>query len=196
MTVTCSAQDVIYMQWSIHTFPFSNSATADFNTILRSGVKGVEVAQGITLYSEIATVSKRYYSTVSSTMTVSLSLSEQGEIDLYCIGRTQWEPIFETATVFDDFFSNCKQICSMNVVSPPVYSPNQTMLPFPSECVQTYCEYITVSNVYNSSYQVHQYHLQYHERRIIHGQTVSQSATTLLTRDTNSCSNTEHSTTS
>ena len=114
MTVTCSAQDVIDMRCSIHTFPFSNSATVDFNTILRSGLEDVEVAQGITLYSEIATVSQSYYSTVSSTMTVSLSLSEQGEIDFYCIGRTQWEPIFETATVSDDSFSNCKQICSMN----------------------------------------------------------------------------------
>ena len=62
MTVTCSAQDVIDMRWSIHTFPFSNSATADFNTILRSGVEDVEVAQGITLSSEIATVSQSYYS--------------------------------------------------------------------------------------------------------------------------------------
>ena len=114
MTVTCSAQDVIDMRWSIHTFPFSNSATADFNKILRSGVEDVEIAQGITLSSEIATVSQSYYSTVSSTMTVSSSLSEQGEIDFYCVGHTQWEPIFETASVFDDSFSNCKQICSMN----------------------------------------------------------------------------------
>ena len=107
MTVTCSAQDVLDMSWSVQlTFPYSFEDIY-FSTILQSSSEDIDIINGITLSSAIASVSEFYYSTVESTMTISSSLNQMGAITFICKGRTIDWPFYEIERVSDSY-NNCK----------------------------------------------------------------------------------------
>ena len=107
MTVTCSAQDVLDMSWSVRlTFPYS-SEDIYFSTILQSSSEDVDITNGITLSSAITSVSEFYYSTVESTMTISSSLNQMGAITFICEGQTIDWPFYGFERVSDSY-NNCK----------------------------------------------------------------------------------------
>ena len=99
-TVTCSAQNVRDMRWSIRSFATHIHEFVGFSTIIRSATQDEVIVPGITLSSVVITgLSNGIYSSVQSTMTVSPSLRQRGGITFICRGR-----ILDDNNFYNSFF--------------------------------------------------------------------------------------------
>ena len=88
--LTCSAQDVLDMQWSVAYFGMSQNI--DLDTILDSDTEYFTVTDGITLYSTVYYDRFYYNKDIESTMRV-ISQSGNGvqrtQVTFVCSGRTR-----------------------------------------------------------------------------------------------------------
>ena len=103
MAVTCSAEEVTDMNWSIEIFSFyaPDVEPVNFSSILRSAMQDRVISEGLTLSSVIMGES------VSSTITVSTSLRGDGAIQFLCMGYASGVFFLDSAQVLLDGESKC-----------------------------------------------------------------------------------------
>ena len=104
--VTCSAQNVKDMRWTVNSIPIRIYEFVDFSTILRSAAQNEVIIPGITLSSVVVT-GQLYgiYSSVQSNITVSPSLRRRGDINFVCSGS-----ILDDDDNFYEYFSEQAEI--------------------------------------------------------------------------------------
>lgn len=104
--VTCSAQNVKHMRWTVHSFPIRIYKFVVFSTIIRSAAQNKVIIPGITLSSVVVT-GQFYgiYSSVQSNITVSPSMRQRGDINFVCSGS-----ILDDDDNFYDYFSEQAEI--------------------------------------------------------------------------------------